>query len=484
MDIMALFVGTPDNDTITPAMISAGVLIIPADSDLTGDDAIVALAGDDVVEGDSGTDIAALGDGNDRFIWNPGDGDDIVDGGDGTDTLEFNGSDAAELMTVTTLDDGGFRFFRDVGDITVDTTNVERIEVNALGGDDTVDGSAQTRSDVVLDIRGGAGNDSLTGGAGNDFIEGNTGDDAAFGLSGDDRFTWDPGDGDDIFDGGDGTDTLEFNGSAAPEFMTVMTLEDGGFRFFRNVGDITVDATNVEVIEANSGDGNDVIIASGQTDPSVSVVVEAGGGNDVIVGGEGNDDLAGNTGDDVAFGLSGDDRFTWDPGDGDDTFDGGDDTDTLEFNGSNAAELMTVTTLANGGFRFFRDVGDITVDTINVERVEVNALGGDDTVDGSAQTRSDVALEISGGAGNDSLTGGAGPDSFVFAEESSNGVLETDTINGYSQAEGDVIDVSNAGGVIASQVVAGNLQLTLGGGDDDIVVVQGVTNVADVTFIA
>ena len=72
---MALFVGTPDNDTITPAMISAGVLIIPADSDLTGDDAIVALAGDDVVEGDSGTDIAALGDGNDRFIWNPGDGE-------------------------------------------------------------------------------------------------------------------------------------------------------------------------------------------------------------------------------------------------------------------------------------------------------------------------------------------------------------------------------------------------------------------------
>jgi Ca2+-binding RTX toxin-like protein len=262
---------------------------------------------------------------------------------------------------------------------------------------------------VVLDIRGGAGNDSLTGGAGNDLIEGNTGDDVAFGLSGDDRFTWDPGDGDDIFDGGDGTDTLEFNGSAAPEFMTVMTLEDGGFRFFRNVGDITVDATNVEVIEANSGDGNDVIIASGQTDPSVSVVVEAGGGNDVIVGGEGDDDLEGDTGDDVAFGLSGDDRFTWDPGDGDDTFDGGDGTDTLEFNGSNAAELMTVTTLANGGFRFFRDVGDITVDTINVERVEVNALDGDDTVDGSAQTRSDVALEISGGAGNDSLIGGGRP---------------------------------------------------------------------------
>jgi Ca2+-binding RTX toxin-like protein len=357
-----LFVGTPDNDTITPATISAGVQILPANSDLTGDDAIVALAGDDVVEGDSGSDIASLGDGSDRFIWNTGDGDDIVDGGAGTDTLEFNGS-------------------------------------------------------------------------------------------------------------------------AAPEFMTVMTLEDGGFRFFRNVGDITVDATTVERIEVNSGDGNDVIIASGQTDPTVSLVVEAGGGNDVIVAGAGNDDLKGNTGDDVAFGLSGDDRFTWDPGDGDDTFDGGDGTDTLAFNGSNAAELMTVTTLDNGGFRFFRDLGDITVDTINVEHVEVNALGGDDTVDGSAQTRSDVALEIRGGAGNDNLTGGAGPDSFIFAEESGNGVVETDTITGYSQAGGDVVDVSEAGGVIASQVVAGNLELTLGGGDNDLVVLQGVTDVTDVTFI-
>jgi Ca2+-binding RTX toxin-like protein len=215
----------------------------------------------------------------------------------------------------------------------------------------------------------------------------------------------------------------------------------------------------------------------------VALEISGGAGNDDLTGGAGNDLMAGNTGDDAAFGLSGDDRFIWDPGDGDDTFDGGDGTDTLEFNGSNAAELMTITTLDDGGFRFFRDVGDITVDTINVERVEVNALGGDDTVDGSGQTRSDVALEIGGGAGNDNLTGGAGPHSFVFAEESSNGVLETDTINGYSQAGGDVVDVSDAGGVIASEVVAGNQQLTLGGDDDDIVVLQGVTNVTDVTFI-
>ena len=480
---MALFVGTPDNDTITPATISAGVLIIPANSDLTGDDAIVALAGDDVVEGDSGNDIASLGDGSDRFIWNPGDGDDMVDGGDGTDTLEFNGSAAPEFMTVMTLANGGFRFFRNVGDITVDATTVEVIEANSGDGNDVIIAAGQTDPTVSLVVEAGGGNDVIVGGAGNDDLKGNTGDDVAFGLSGDDRFTWDPGDGDDTFDGGDGTDTLEFNGSDGAELMTVTTLANGGFRFFRDLGDITVDTINVERVEVNALGGDDTVDGSAQTRSDVALEISGGAGNDNLTGGAGNDLIAGNTGNDAAFGLSGDDRFVWDPGDGDDTFDGGDGTDTLEFNGSDGAELMTVTTLANGGFRFFRDLGDITVDTINVERVEVNALGGDDTVDGSAQTRSDVALEISGGAGNDNLTGGAGPDSFVFGEESGNGVVETDTINGYSKAGGDVVDVSDAGGVIASEVVAGNLQLTLGGGDDDIVVLQGVTNVTDVTFI-
>jgi Ca2+-binding RTX toxin-like protein len=359
---MALFVGTPGSDTITPATISAGVVIVPAGSDLSGDDAIASLAGDDVVEPDSGNDTAALGEGNDRFIWNPGDGDDIVDG------------------------------------------------------------------------------------------EG-------------------------------GTDTLEFNGSAAPEIMTVATLPEGGFRFFRNVGLITVDTTNVEVIETDAGDGNDVIVASGQTDPAVSFIVDAGGGDDVVVGGAGDDDITGNTGNDTAFGGDGDDSFTWNPGDGNDTFDGGNGTDTLVFNGSDAPELMTITTLDENGFRFFRDVGNITVDAFNVERVEANGLGGNDTIDGSAQTDAGVALVISGGAGDDSLTGGAGPDTFVFGEETSNGAVETDLITNYSEVEGDVIDVSESGGVVSTEVVGGDLQVILGGGDEDILVLQGITNVTDVTFI-
>jgi Ca2+-binding RTX toxin-like protein len=207
--------------------------------------------------------------------------------------------------------------------------------------------------------------------------------------------------------------------------------------------------------------------------------------------------MLGNGGDDTASGGLGNDSFRWDPGDGDDTFDGGAGTDTLIFNGSNGNEVMTVTTQASGGFQFFRDLASITVDATNVERVEVEGLGGNDSIDGSAQTSAGVALDINGGdgtdtvtggagndtldggAGNDTLTGGLGGDTFVFGGATANGVTETDLIIGYSEAALDVIDAD----VASNTVVGGNLQLTLVGADADIVVVQGITNINDVTII-
>ncbi len=36
-----------------------------------------------------------MGEGNDRFQWNPGEGSDVIDGGTGFDTHEFNGSAAS-----------------------------------------------------------------------------------------------------------------------------------------------------------------------------------------------------------------------------------------------------------------------------------------------------------------------------------------------------------------------------------------------------
>jgi Ca2+-binding RTX toxin-like protein len=407
---MAQFIGSSGNDIITPALITAGVSINPPGADLTGNDRITGNAGNDIVEGDAGNDIANLGAGSDRFIWNPGDGDDRFAGGTGTDTLVFNGSAGAEFMTVDTLGNGGFRFFRDLGDITVDATRVERIEVNAGDGVDVIDGSGQTRSNVRMIVNAEAGNDVVLGGAGGDRITGGIGDDAAFGLDGNDRFVWKPGDGNDTFNGGRGVDTLQFDGSDGAEVMTVTTLGGGGFRFNRDLGAIVVNTNNVERVDVNALGGNDTIDGSAQTRSDVSLLIDGGAGDDTIRGGAGNDSFEGNTGDDTAFGGRGNDIFAWDPGDGDDVFNGQSGRDTLEFDGSNDAEVMTVTTLSNGGFQFFRNVGGITVDTTSVERVEVNARGGNDTIDGRDQTRSSVSLFIEGGSGNDRVFGGRGND--------------------------------------------------------------------------
>jgi hypothetical protein len=46
-----------------------------------------------------------------------------------------------------------------------------------------------------------------------------------------------------------------------------------------------------------------------------------------------------------------------------------------------------------------------------------------------------------------------------------------------------VIDLRGVGPVVDDNVVGTDLQLTLAGGDNDIVVVQGVTDINNVTFI-
>ena len=51
----------------------------------------------------------------------------------------------------------------------------------------------------------------------------------------------------------------------------------------------------------------------------------------------------------------------------------------MTFNGANVAEKFDVS--ANGGrVRFFRDIGNITMDLDGVEEIDLNALGGADTV--------------------------------------------------------------------------------------------------------
>ena len=102
-----------------------------------GADTLLGGSGNDTVIGGRGNDVAFLGSGNDTFVWNPGDGSDIVEGQDGTDTLLFNGSNVAERIDIS-ANGSRVRFFRDVGNVTMDLNGTEQINFNALGGADNV----------------------------------------------------------------------------------------------------------------------------------------------------------------------------------------------------------------------------------------------------------------------------------------------------------------------------------------------------------
>ena len=65
-----------------------------------------------------------------------------------------------------------------------------------------------------------------------------------FGGAGDDVFTWDPGDGSDVIEGQGGHDTMSFIGANVNENIDILA-NGSRVRFFRNVGNVTMDLNGV-----------------------------------------------------------------------------------------------------------------------------------------------------------------------------------------------------------------------------------------------
>lgn len=102
-----------------------------------GNDVIFGGSGADLVDGGAGTDTEILGAGNDTARWNPGEGNDLVLGGAGTDTLTFNGSNAAETMSLSANGPQAV-LHRDIANIRMDLDQVETVDIAAIGGADTL----------------------------------------------------------------------------------------------------------------------------------------------------------------------------------------------------------------------------------------------------------------------------------------------------------------------------------------------------------
>jgi len=222
-----------------------------------------------------------------------------------------------------------------------------------------------------------------------------------------------------------------------PRILQVDVGDDGSadFRFKRaHIAKI--------IVKARGGDDNVRIDESnGAFTTTIPTTIAGGRGNDTLTGGSGaetlrggygNDEIDGNGGNDLARLGAGDDTFTWDPGDGSDTIDGRSGNDTMRFNGAAAAEQINLS--ANGShLKFTRDVASITMDTVRVERVDFNALGGADAVTVNDLTGTDVNsvnVDLAGALG-----GAAG-----------DGVADRVIVNG--TAGNDAIDVSGDANVV------------------------------------
>jgi Ca2+-binding RTX toxin-like protein len=282
-----------------------------------------------VVDGGPGGDVLIGGDGGETFSWSPGGNDDMIDGSAGDDVLEFNASNASEVVSLDpTGAPGHVRVFRNVANVTLDLVRIDRLSVRLLGGGDTFTAAAAGIADALpqVEVNGGDGIDTLTGGDEADTLSGGLMADTLNGGGGDDRFpvgVGDTGANADAIDGGPGDDTLAVTGSDARETYTISapaagqvtvaelagataftaTLERAPVDALGGDDDVTANAPGVGV-DARGGDGDDRLIGNDAADR-----LDGGAGRDVLRGGAGSDVLLGGPGTDSLTGAAGADRF-------------------------------------------------------------------------------------------------------------------------------------------------------------------------------
>ena len=254
--------------------------------------------------------------------------------------------------------------------------------------------------------------------------------------------------------------------------------------------DFSFPRIDVRAIDVNAGNGDDAVRiddTNGVFTDTIPTTISGGAGDDSLIGGggaetfyggRGNDTVDGGRGNDTAYLGAGNDVFSWDPGEGSDTIDGQDGRDRMLFNGAAGADAVTIS--ANfGRLTFFRNPGNVTMDTDNVEIVDFNALGGPDSVtvnDLTAtdvkQTNIDLAAAIGGsaadGAVDNVVVNGTKGDDTIHVDGSRAGVDVTGLASAVSIRHSDPTDVLSVNSVAGKDNVfvhgiAGVMQLLIDG---------------------
>jgi Ca2+-binding RTX toxin-like protein len=527
------------NDVVDGSGLAAAAIQLTANGGL-GDDILLGGAGNDTLAGGDNDDVLLGGPGLDVLDGGLGeniviqDGGAVTTGGNFAGALTFGGfvsatfNPASGILTVVGSDlDNNITVSRDAaGAILVNNgavvitggapsvANTALIRVFGRGGDDTITVNEALGALPATALYGGAGLDTLTGGSGSDLIFGGIGndtllakggfdflfggadndtmtggdaDDQVFGEAGNDRMIWNPGDDTDLNEGGSGTDTVEVNGGNGAEQFTT-TANGTRVRFDRiNPAPFAIDIGTSENLVLNANGGDDSFSATGNLAALIRITVDGGAGDDtilgsngadILLGGDNNDFIDGNQGNDTVFMGAGDDTFQWDPGDGSDTLEGHAGIDTMLFNGSAIGEIFDAS--ANGGrVRFTRNVGTITMDLDDVERIDLNMLGGADTVTVNNLAGTDLAtinLDLAGTPGGS--VGDAAVDVIIV-----NGTGSPDTISVSANTLIGLVSVTGLPTVVQithSEMANDDLVINGLGGTDTFNVGSGVSTLIEV----
>ena len=311
--------------------------------------------------------------------------------------------------------------------------------------------------------------DTLYGGTGNDELRAVYGNDTLYGEGG-----WDTlfsGEGNDTLDGGSGTDTASYAHAAAG-----VTVDLG----IQGVTQDTLGAGKDKLVSVERLSGSafdDTLIAD-----DFAAVIRGGGGNDRVFGGARSDFLYGEDGGDTLYGGNGWDKLyggngndTLHGGNGGDRFNGGAGNDTVHGGaGADRAYLGADADIAYGGldddflsgqggddYLLGEDGNDRLVGGAGMDELEGGA--GHDVLNGGGAA--DILIGgdgddvLIGSWGSDRMAGGVGADTFVFDDgHTSRAEDYADYIEDFSQAEGDLIDLST-------------IDAIAGGGDDGFVFV-------------
>jgi Ca2+-binding RTX toxin-like protein len=322
------------------------------------------------------------------------------------------------------------------------TNPVAGLVVNGDAGNDriTVQGGS---SSLITTVNGGDGSDQLYGGTGINVLSGGAGNDyidAGLGT-------------DDVLSGGAGIDTLSFQSLKGSPVIIDMSHPNA-------LGDLNVMVINGQGQRVSNGDvvSNDFENLVGTnfndtlTGNAGDNVIYGMDGDDIIYGGGGNDTLVAGNGGGGLFGGDGNDdlvlgHLTPPTTNTSLVIDGGTGTNTLDLSGFENVNVDLATGHGQVG-----DIPDPTLMSIsNVQNVIGSVYA--DVIQGDANNN-----VITGGGSFDDLTGGGGADTFKYnAISDSNYQTGTDTIEDFSEAQGDKIDLS---AIDANANVAGDQAFT------------------------